>query len=455
MDCTKKAAEFVAGSTFEAIPAPGVESAKTAIIDSVGVALAGSQEKSARIAALLARGEGAKEESTLIGQGFRSSALLAALANGTAGHALDYDYSYIQMGQPMAGLVAATFSLGEALGASGREILAAYVAGYEVTARLVAALAPRMNQSSWHSAATVGSIGTTAASARLLGLNPEAVGMALGIAASMASGIVANFATMTKPLHAGLAAKNGVLAARLARAGFTSNGAILERGKGFLQAFGGGPPVDEAGFATLGRKFALVDGIRIKPYPCGGLTHSAVDALLALRARHGLTPAAVARIEVGVTQRTYENIVYDKPQNGLQGKFSMPYILARALVHGKLTLDHFTDEAVGDSSIRDLGEKIAMTHNPAFEDGVDRRPSEVTVRLKEGRTLSHRVDCPKGGPESPMTAAEIREKFSQCAGRALGKEEVARALELLENLEQLGDPAPLFRLLLGGDRQGG
>lgn len=450
MDYTKKIAEFVAGLTFEAIPPPAVETAKTAIADSIGVALAGSKEKSARISALLAREEGGREEATVIGQGFKASALLASLANGTAGHALDYDYSFVQMGQPMAGLVAAVFSMGEALGASGREILTAYIAGFEVTARLVNALAQRMSQTSWHSAATVGSIGTTAACARLLGLKPEAVGMALGVAGSMASGIVANFATMTKPLHAGLAAKNGVLAAKLAREGFTSSGGILERGKGFFEAFANSPPVDERAFDTLGKKFALVEqGIRIKPYPCGGLTHSAIDALLELRAQHGIAPEAVEQIHVGVTKRTYDHIVYDKPESGLQGKFSMPYILARALAHGKLTLDHFTDEAVRDSVIRELAEKISREHNPAFEEGPDRRPSQVTIRLKDGRTLSHRVDCPKGGPESPLTPGEIREKFVACAGKAIGSEEIARTLELLEHLERLDDLQPLCRVLMG------
>ncbi len=449
MEYTAKIAGFVAEAAYEKIPAEALEVAKTAIIDCIGVTLAGSREKSADICGLLARGEGAKEESTVIGQGFKSSALLASLANGTASHALDYDYSFTQMGQPMAGLVAAVFSLAEALAASGREFLTAYVAGFEVTARLVGTLPELASRGGWHSPATVGSMGAAAGSARLLGLGPEGVEMALGITASMASGIVANFATMTKPLHAGLAARNGVLAAKLAKEGFTSSPAILERPKGFFHAFSRELPIHEAALDTLGKKFDLIErGIRIKPYPCGGLMHSAIDALLELRREYGIRPEAVEKIQVAVAQDAYNSIIHDRPETGLQGKFSLPYVLARALAHGRVVLDHFTDEAVKDPLVRELGSKISKEVDSTFEEGEGRRPSRVTVRTNDGRTLSRRVDFAKGSRRSPMSPEEIQEKFVECAAKTLDRKAIDQVLEHLKNLERMPDLRPLCRLLM-------
>lgn len=450
MDPTQKIARFVVDAAYEKISSEALAAAKTAFLDCLGVTLAGSKEDCARICALLAREEGARGESAVIGQGFSSSALLAAFANGTAAHALDYDHSFASMGQPTAALIPAVFALGEALHASGRDVLAAYVAGFEVTAMLIRAIPEHSKKGGWHSTGTLGSMGAAAASARLFRLDESRVQMALGIASSMASGIVSNFGTMTKPLHAGLAAKNGVLAARLARGGFSSSPRILDRAKGFFEVFSRDLP-EEGAFEALGVRFDLVErGIRIKPYPCGGLTHSAVDSLLELRAQHGITPEAIEKIHVAVGRQAYESIVYHKPETGLQGKFSMPYILARALVHGKLALEHFTDEAVRDASIRRLGEKISMENDPELEDTAEgRRPSRVTIRLKDGRTWSRRVDYPKGGRQVPLTPEEIRRKFVECAGRTIGREAVDGVLDYLERLETLADLAPLCKLLMG------
>lgn len=275
--------------------------------------------------------------------------------------------------------------------------------------------------------------------------------MALGIVSSMAGGIVSNLGTMTKPLHAGLAARNGVFAARLARDGFSSSLTILDRPRGFFDVFGRDLPVEKNSWDSLGNQFDLVErGIRIKPYPCGGLTHAAVDALLALREKHGVAAQAIERIHVGVGRQTYESIVYHEPETGLQGKFSMPYIFARALIHGSLGLDHFTDEAVRDASVRELGKKISMAHDPKIQDSAEgRRPARVTIQLKDGRTLSQYVEYPKGGRQVPLTSDEIREKFVECAARAIGKEAANRVHDSLERLESLPDLGSLCEILLG------
>ncbi|HTF94095.1 MAG TPA: MmgE/PrpD family protein, partial [Verrucomicrobiae bacterium] len=273
MDVTAKLAGFVTDLNYKDIPPKALQTAKIAVRDCLGVALAGSREEDAKICAEIARQENAKEETSVIGQGFKTSALQAAFANGTAAHALDFDHSFTLMGQPTAPIIPAIFALGEALGASGRQLIEAYVAGYEVTAKLVHSLRDSAHEG-WHAPSTLGSFGAAAACGKLLGLNAAQVEMALGITASMAGGVVANFGTMTKPLHVGLGARNGVLAAKLAHGGYTANGKAIESGFGFYQVLHQGTAIHEEAIEELGRSYALLsDGLRIKPYPCGGLTH--------------------------------------------------------------------------------------------------------------------------------------------------------------------------------------
>ena len=265
MDVTARLAKFVTDLRYASIPGKAVETAKIAVRDCLGVALAGSREEDARIAAEIARQERAREETSVIGQGFRTSALNAALANGTAAHALDFDHSFTIMGQPTAPVAPATFALGEALGANGRQIIEAYVAGFEVTAKLVHSLRDSAHDG-WHAPSTLGSFGAAAACSKLLGLDAAKTQMALGITASMASGIVANFGTMTKPLHVGLGARNGVLAAKLAAGGYTANVKAIEGGFGFYKVLHENTPIREQAIEELGRSYALVtDGLRIKP----------------------------------------------------------------------------------------------------------------------------------------------------------------------------------------------
>ncbi|MDE0029553.1 MAG: MmgE/PrpD family protein [Deltaproteobacteria bacterium] len=441
--------EFVVGNDFDRLPPEVVAAAKSAFLDCVGVALAGSDEESARICAAMARQESGAGEATVIGHGFQTSATLAALCNGTSAHALDFDHSYL-MGQPTAGLIPAVLTMGETLGATGRDVLAAYVAGFEVVSRLARSIPQLSTHGHWHATSSFGTVGAAACCARLAGLDAGATRNALGIAASMASGMVWNFATMTKPLHSGLAAQNGVLATRLAGQGFTSSPAALEEGKGVFDCFGRGLECDASPFETLGRSFDLTGiGISVKPYPCGGLTHAAVDAVLELR-QEGLRPDQVDSIRVGVTSQVFDRIMNALPANGIESKFSMPYILARALVDGALVLDTFTDEAATDPAVRRLAETIVMELDAGLVDTADgARPADVTVRLKDGGELRRRVDHSRGRPEKPMTPAELRQKFDTCAARALDAEQVGQVAELIAGLEGVTSIRGLCELLAG------
>lgn len=450
MDVTTSLAKFVTDLRYASIPGKAVETAKIAVRDCLGVALAGSREEDARIAAEIARQERAQEETSVIGQGFRTSALNAALANGTAAHALDFDHSFTIMGQPTAPVAPATFALGEALGANGRQIIEAYVAGFEVTAKLTHSLQDSAHDG-WHAPSTLGSFGAAAACSKLLGLDAAKTQMALGITVSMASGIVANFGTMTKPLHVGLGARNGVLAAKLAAGGYTANVKAIEGGFGFYQVLHENTPIREQAIEELGRSYALVtDGLRIKPYPCGGLTHQVIDSVLEFKRKNGLTAEMIERVDVDVVKHTFDRIVFRVPQTGIQGKFCMPYLVARAIVDGKIGLHIFTDSAVRDQNVLKLAERVQMNLDPNLKKSdAAGRPCRVTVRLRNGQTFTREAQHAKGGPEYPMTDAELRDKFSECAREVLDARNVARALDSIDNLETLGDIRPLCDILRG------
>jgi 2-methylcitrate dehydratase PrpD len=450
MDVTAKIAQFVTGLRYDQVPPKAVQTAKVAVRDCLGVALAGSREEDAKICAQIARQENAKEETTVIGQGFKTSALNAALANGTAAHALDFDHSFSIMGQPTAPIIPAIFALGESLGVNGRQLIEAYVAGYEVTAKLAHSLRDSAHDG-WHAPSTVGSFGAAAACGKLLGLSASQVEMALGIAASMAGGVVANFGTMTKPLHVGLAARNGVLAAKLAQGGYTANARAIESGFGFYQVLHQGTPIHEQAIEELGQSYALLsDGLRIKPYPCGGLTHQVIDAVLEFRAKHGLTAEMIEAVDVDVVKHTFERIVFRVPQTGIQGKFCMPYLVARAIIDGKVGLDIFTDSAVRDQNVLKLAERVQMKLDPNLKKtDAAGRPCRVTIRLKNGQTYTREEQHAKGGPEFPMTEQELRGKFTECARQAIDENAAARALNEIEKLDAIMDIRPLCEILRG------
>ena len=450
MDVTAKIAQFVVNAKYENVPPKAVETAKIAVRDCLGVALAGSQEEDAKICAQIARQENAKEETTVIGQGFKTSALQGAFANGTAAHALDFDHSFTIMGQPTAPIIPAIFALGEALGASGRQVLEAYVVGYEVTGKLAHSLRDSAHDG-WHAPSTLGSFGAAAACGKLLGLGAPQVEMALGIAASMAGGIVANFGTMTKPLHVGLGARNGVLAAKLAAGGYTANGKAIESGFGFYQVLHQGTAIHEQPIEELGRSYALLtDGLRIKPYPCGGLTHQVIDAVLDFRKQHGLTAEMIDGVDVDVVKHTFERIVFRVPQTGIQGKFCMPYLVARAIIDGKVGLNIFTDSAVRDENVLKLAERVQMNlDNNLKKTDAAGRPCRVTIRLKNGQTYSREAQHAKGGPEFPLSEDELRSKFFDCAKEAIPAESAQRALEHIQRLETLDSVRPVCDLIRG------
>ena len=452
MGVTERMAEFIVETKWADFPALAIERAKKAAVDTVGVTLAGVNEPVGRIVADFARNMSGAPEASIIGLGERAAAPLAALVNGAMGHALDFDdSSYLLSGHPSVVVLPAVLAQGEKQGASGREVLEAFIIGYEISTKLGLGMNPEHYGAGWHSTCTLGTLGAAAAAAHLRGFDVETTRHALGIAASHASGVHANFGTMTKPLHAGLAPEAGLRAAELAAAGLTANTTILEAPRGFLQVYAGGGSPDGDGIAqSLGRPYSLADpGMNMKPYPCCLSTHPAVDALYDLVEEAGVTAADVARIEVSLLEISTQVLRYHTPQTGLEGKFSIEYCLARMLLDRDLRLETFTDEAVREPLLQDWMKKIHVTADDMGWRPGERRPSEVRVCLNDGRVLKERTDVSRGCALWPMEDAKIRSKFRDCAKTTLAADEYEEVLTLLESFETQTEIDSLMALLGG------
>ena len=389
---------------------------------------------------------------TVLGTKGRASAGGAALANGTAAHALDYDdMCFVSLAHPSAPLVAALLAAGELEGASGRALAEAYAIGFEIEARLGRVMNPRHYERGWHCTSTLGAIGAAAAVSRVFGLNVAATANALAIAASEASGLKENFGSMVKPLHAGLAARNGVVAALLARAGLTASARALDGPQGFLHAMDSARDDLDAEAADLGSRWEIVDtGITVKLYPSCAATHPPLDAVLALRAREGFTAEDVARVEVDVDAMTPTVLLYEKPSTGLEGKFSLPFCIAAAIVDGRVGIDTFDAARLSDPRIGALVPRVTMRVDRAL--GVDAPPltqARVHVHLGDGRRLDEIANGARGYPANPASDAELATKFLACASRTLPRSSAEEALTLVRGLEALADIRQLLAVGAG------
>jgi 2-methylcitrate dehydratase PrpD len=456
MQNTKHVVDYVVSSRFDSIPDRALIAAKCGMQDCVGVALAGAAQPGGLIPAEWARKAAGTGVATVWGQSFRTSTHDAALVNGTAAHALDYDdVTWGLIGHPSVSLVPAVFALGEAVNASGRDVLHAYVVGFEVMAKLGRTTQPLHSlEGGWHATGTIGAFGATAACCKLLNLNAEHTAHALGIVFTMTSGNVSNFGTMCKPLHAGLAARNAVEAALWAQAGFTSLPHPFDGPRSFHAVYSRGLPADMTPLEELGKDYELVvRGVVIKPYPCGVALHPAIDAIHSLKTEHNFHSGNVASVEAGVTKYTYDKLCYPVPTTGLEAKFSMPYTIARSILDDRIGFDTFTDRFVQDEKAQELTRRVTMY----VHDGIERnwkmgsRPVNVKLHLRDGGILERQVDISKGNPEVPMTPAELNVKFEDCARFSLDPIETKAASQCLQNVEALNTITDVTRHL-GGHR---
>jgi 2-methylcitrate dehydratase PrpD len=444
--------DFVVKTTLDDCPRQALESIRRAALDTVGVMLAGAGEPAARAVREVIRAEGGAPLCTVLGTSLRTAPTWAALANGTAGHAHDFDdTSFALMGHPSVPLLAALLACAEAEMLDGAALALGYLVGFEVDAALGSGVNPTHYERGWHATSTIGTLGCAAAAARMLGLDPAQTRQALALAASLASGLQENFGSMTKPYHAGHAARNGVLAARLARQGLTASESALEGKHGFVAAFGG-HPLDET-VERLGERWHLVEsGIAVKPYPSCAFTHPAVDALIDLRRQHGFEAADVIAVEIGINPIAIDVLSYAQPATALERKFSMQFCAATALVEGRLDFRAFEDGEVHDRAVRALMPAITMIADDSLPGGgSEQARSRVTLRLRDGRTLDSPPRGASGHPDRPLTAQALREKFLGCASPVIGREEAGAVAEQIAHLEEIPDLRVLTARLVGGD----
>ena len=430
-------AEFATGFDLGKAPPLAIERARTAFVDTVGVTLAGSTEKVAEIVRDMVRTEAAGSVASVIGASFKTSPQLAALANGVASHALDFDFTYTQ-GQLMAPVIPALLPLAEATGATPAEVLAAFIVGFEVCSRLTRANPTHNGVGSWHGTSTIGAISAAVACARLMKLPAAKIPDVIGIAVSLASGVNANYGTMTKPLHAGHAARNGMAAAMLGKAGLSASAAALEGRGGFFAAFARGIPWSAEPFNDLGRSYDLAEvGFRPKRYPSGGVIHTGIDAALQIRDELGPRVADITAIKAGIAKYAANRAGTDYPANMEAAKFNLQYVIAASLVNGVPKLTTFEPEAIKDPRVKALAAMVSVAIDPEFADAMEDYPTRVAVTLKDGRTVERLVVYASGTAKNPMSAAQMREKFFDCAAHAGVARPVAE--KIATTLDRLGE----------------
>jgi 2-methylcitrate dehydratase PrpD len=447
---TEEVANFVRNIRYEDFPPEVRHMAKRCIIDGIGVILAGSEEACTLIIRDYILAIDGRHESLLLGKGRnRAPAPLAALVNGTGGHALDWDDTVLSTTPDRSVLLhptllplAAGLAIGEKLETSGRDLLTAFITGFEVECKIAECIHPDHWVRGFHTSNTCGIFGATAAAAKLRGLSAKQVRSALGIAASMAAGIIVNLGTMVKPLHMGRAAEDGIISAQLAELGYEGHPEALEGHKGFFHAFAGGFDPNKIQ-GKLGRPFSIVDpGVSIKPYPCGVVGHSAMDAMQALVVQHDLRPGNVAHVKVS----TGSNVLppkgplrYKKAQTALQGKFCVPFQMASMIIRRKAGRREFTDEFVQSSMVQEMMDRVEAVIDPEIDAlGGDKIVGLIELQLKDGKTIRGKsAEYYRGGPLNPLTREELGEKFNDCVHEILTPVQASKLMETIESLENL------------------
>jgi 2-methylcitrate dehydratase PrpD len=432
---TASLAEYV----LKAAPPPRArERAAIAVCDTLGVALAGAPEPAARIVRATITSD-SRGPCWVLGTAARASASEAAFANGVAAHALDYDdMCFVSMAHPSCALVPAALAAGELAEASGRAVLDGYLVGFELECRLGMVMNPRhYHARGWHCTSSIGTLGAAAAAARLLRLTPSDAMHALGIAASLACGIKENIGTMVKPLHAGVAARNGVMAARLAQQGLTASEIAIDGPQGYLAAMDSERPSSDLALvaADLGKRWEILDtGISVKLYPSCAATHPPLDALLQLVREHTLVPDDIAAVDVEVDSMTPRLLIHARPSTELEAKFSMPFCAAAAVVFGHPTMDTFAVDRINDARVQQIIPRVTMRANPSFDAAAPLSQAQVTIRLRDGRTFTERADGARGYP-GRVTDAELSTKFLACAERSLSRRNAKLAFQAWRAIE--------------------
>ena len=457
---TREASRFAASLRYEQLPVEALAIARRCILDGLGVALAGTDQPVAGpLRGLLDRLGGSPDARVIGDADRRVPAPFAALWNGTAGHAMDWDDTQLAeapgrvfglLTHPTMPPLAAGLAVGDMLGGvDGETFMTAFMAGFEVECKVAEVIHPDHYLGGFHSSGTLGTFGAAVCAAKLLDFDAARIAGTIGVAASMASGIRANFGTMMKSLHVGRAAENGVTAALLVADGFIASPHALDGRWGFVEVAGAGGDVNLA-LGRLGKPLSiLTPGVSIKPYPCGVLTHPTIDAMLAATREHRLRPENIGAVRVHAGRNILEPIRYDIAHDGLQAKFSLAFLISAAIVSGRVGKAEFTDEFVRSDPVQAMQRRISTVHDPRFDRlGFDRIRSTIEIDTVDGRTITwHADERYRGGPEHPLTTAELEDKFMDCASGLLDRSAADAVVEFVADLEAQADVTEVLALL--------
>ncbi len=444
MGATETLARFILNTPAEAIPAPILHEGKRCIINYMAVALYASADPSMAILTGLFEEEGGAAIASLIGAGTRTNLQNAALANGYLAHLEDYDDTHFPtVIHPSAPTIPAAFAVAEREGATGLDVLAATVIGIEACCRVGLSVYPNHYNAGWHITGTCGVFGAAGAAGRLLGLDESQMTQALGIAGTQAAGVREVFGSMSKPFHAGRSAQSGVLAVLLARRGFTSTREILEGRRGFAAVLSTASDMEQITDA-LGERWELPNN-GLKPYSCGVVSHPLIDAMITLRNTHGVAADDVESVSARVHPLVLELMDRPNPRVGLEGKFSHQHSMAVGLIDGGAFPEQYTDERVLDPAVAALRDKIRATVDASVAEDA----AEVTVTLRDGRSITESVAHATGAPENPMTDAQLEQKFRTLAHRVLSQSQADELLAALWVLDTADDVTGVMALTQG------
>ena len=461
---THAAATVAAGLRFEDLPQDVLTMVRRCILDGLAVALGGSEQPGMAPLETYIESIGGAAQARRIGSNRRLPAHLSAFYTGTAGHAMDWDDTQLAEGpgrpygllmHPTMPPLAAALTLSDLVAqetgqpVDGKRLVAAFCAGFEVGCKVAEAINPDHYMRGFHTSGTIGHFAAAAAAANMLGLDKPTTARAIGLAASMAAGVRANFGTMGKPFHVGRAAENGITAAMLARAGFTANEDALDGRWGSCAIAGrdGDPSLVRDRF---GAPHSIVSpGVSIKPSPSGVLTHPSMDAMKFLMAEEGLTPADIEKVTLFAGWNVLSPIRFRIARTELEGKFSFAFLLSAVILAGRAGKGEFTDEFVSSDACQQMQARIETQFDQGIEDmGWDRIRSRIEVGTKDGRTLTRWADENyRGSPHYPLTDAELEGKFRDCAEGLLTEEQSQAVFDIAWKIEAAPDVGRIFDLL--------
>ena len=431
LELTRELARFIVETDKTDIPSYIFEHAKIAFMDWLGVAMAAKDEslvkKLIRYADLL----GGNEQATILGHGIKKTISQAALINGAASHALDYDDSMaVFAGHPSVTLFPSLLALAEWKGKTGSEFLTAFIIGIEIEAALGACGGMAHYMSGWHSTSTLGHFASAAGCSRLMGLDEQQTVYAFGIAGTQACGLKISFGSMCKPFHAGRASEAGLTASMLAAEGFTGAEDILEGPGGFLQVLNG--KLNEGVMGILGKTWNIED-LAQKYHASCHATHSPIEGVYSIVKEEGLSPRDIKSIRIFTSRLSLDAAGKTEPKSGLEGKFSIPYCVANALLRGNTGMQAFTDEKVNDPEVREYMKKISLELDQDFK-MVDAR---VEVEINSGKVHSRVVNVIEDIPELELKRSKIKDKFTDLCSPILGDKKTEGLVEAILSLEKI------------------